>query len=148
MGNNWLKNTVFAVIPLLGILQKNQIWTEINVHNVYCSFIKKINLFILFIYFWLCWVFVAAWASHCSGFSCCGARALGTRVSVVAASELSSCGSRALEHRLSSCSTRDVIAPQHVGSSQTRDRTHVPCIGRRILNHCTTREALLLHFLE
>ena len=26
-----------------------------------------------------------AWASHCGGFSCCGARALGTRDSVVAA---------------------------------------------------------------
>ena len=25
-------------------------------------------------------------------------------------------------------------------SSLTRDRTHVPCIGRRILNHWTTRE--------
>ena len=27
-------------------------------------------------------------------------------------------------------------------SSQTRDRTRVPCIGRQILNHCTTREVL------
>ena len=25
-------------------------------------------------------------------------------------------------------------------SSRTRDRTHVPCIGRQILNHWTTRE--------
>ena len=29
-----------------------------------------------------------------------------------------------------------------MGSSQTRARTRVPCIGRQILNHCTTREAL------
>ena len=29
-----------------------------------------------------------------------------------------------------------------MGSSQTRARTHVPCIGRRVVNHCTTREAL------
>ena len=53
-------------------------------------------------YFWLCWVFVAArglslveaswatlrcsaWASYCSGFSCCRAQALG----------FSSCGMRA-----------------------------------------------------
>ena len=28
-----------------------------------------------------------------------------------------------------------------MGSSQTRDRTRVPGIGRRILNHCVTREA-------
>ena len=46
------------------------------------------------------------WASHCSGFSCCGARALGAWASVVVARGLSSCGSRALEHRLSSCGTR------------------------------------------
>ena len=32
-------------------------------------------------------------------------------------------------------------APRHVGSSQTRARTHVPCIGRQTLNHCATREA-------
>ena len=35
-----------------------------------------------------------------------------------------------------------LVAPRHVGSSQTRARTRVPCIGRQILNHCTTREAL------
>ena len=33
-----------------------------------------------------------------------------------------------------------LVAPQHVESSWTRARTHVPCIGRRILNPCTTRE--------
>ena len=32
-------------------------------------------------------------------------------------------------------------ALRHVGSSQTRARTRVPCISRQILNHCTTREA-------
>ena len=36
-----------------------------------------------------------------------------------------------------------LVAPWHVGSSWTRAQTHVPCIGRRILNHCATREALL-----
>ena len=34
-------------------------------------------------------------APHCGGFSCCGARAPGTRTSVVVARGLSSCGSRA-----------------------------------------------------
>ena len=38
------------------------------------------------------------------------------------------------------------VAPRHVGSSQTRARTRVPCIGRQILNHCATREALLQFF--
>ena len=82
-----------------------------------------------------------AQASHCGGFSCCRARALGMRASVVVARGLSSCGSWALEHRFSSCGAWALAAPWHVGSSQTRARTCVPCIGRRILNHCTTREA-------
>ena len=33
-----------------------------------------------------------------------------------------------------------LVAPQHVGSSRTWAQTHVPCIGRQILNHCATRE--------
>ena len=45
-------------------------------------------------------------ASHCGGFSCCEAWALGTQASVVAAHGLSSCGSWALECRLSSCGAR------------------------------------------
>ena len=45
----------------------------------------------------------SVWVSHCSGFSCFGAQALGTRVSVAVTRRLSSCGSWALEHRLSSC---------------------------------------------
>ena len=70
---------------------------------------RQVFLINLFIY-WLQWVFVAArrlslvvvsgatlrwgaWASRCSGFSCCGARALGTWASVVVAHGLSSCGS-------------------------------------------------------
>ena len=48
----------------------------------------------------------SAWASHCGGFSCCGAWALGMRASVVVARGLSSCGSQALELRLSRCGTR------------------------------------------
>ena len=36
-----------------------------------------------------------------------------------------------------------LVAPRHVGSSWTRARTRVPCIGRRILNHCATREVPL-----
>ena len=45
-------------------------------------------------------------ASHCSGFSCCRAQALGAWASVAAAHGLSSCSSRALERRLSSCGAR------------------------------------------
>ena len=113
--------------------------------------------------FWLRWVFVAvrglslvessrgatlrcsAQASHCGGFSCCRAQALGMRASVVVARRLSSCGSSALEGRLSSCG---LVGPRHVGSSWTRAQTWVPCIGRWILNHCTTREAPLYFSLK
>ena len=48
----------------------------------------------------------SAWASHCSGFSCCGAWALGARASAVVARGLSSCGSWAPEYRLRSCGAR------------------------------------------
>ena len=39
-----------------------------------------------------------------------------------------------------------LVAPRHVGSSQTRVRTRVPCIGRQTLNHCATGEAQLHTF--
>ena len=105
----------------------------------------------------------SAWASHCGGFSCCKTRALGTRASVVVAHGLSSCSTLAPERvGFSSCGAwaqqlqlvdsrtwaqqlwrTDLVARHHVGSSWTRDRTRVPCIGRRILNHWTTREVLI-----
>ena len=33
-----------------------------------------------------------------------------------------------------------LVVPRHVGSSQTREQTRVPCIGRQILIHWATRE--------
>ena len=54
-------------------------------------------------------------ASHCNGFSCCRERL------------------QELWYR---------VSPMPVGSSQTRDQTRVPCIGRWMLNHWTPREAL------
>ena len=35
-----------------------------------------------------------------------------------------------------------LVAPKHVESSRTRDRTCVPCISRWILNHWPTRQVL------
>ena len=73
-------------------------------------FFSLINLFILFIYFRLCWVFIVVCGlclfTASGGFSCCGARALGMWVSVVVALRLSSCSLRALEHGLSSYGAR------------------------------------------
>ena len=33
-----------------------------------------------------------------------------------------------------------LVASQYMGASWIRDQTRVPCIGRQILNHWTTRE--------
>ena len=60
-------------------------------------------------------------ASRCIGFSC-GTRALGCVLA------------QQLWHT-------DSTAPRHTGSSWTRNRTHVSCIGRQVLYHRTTREA-------
>ena len=57
-------------------------------------------------------------ASHCGGFSCCAALALGMQASVAVVHRLS-CGLSCL---------------RYVSSSQTRDQTCVPCTGRQILN--------------
>ena len=104
--------------------------------------------FILFIYFWLRWVFVAArglslvaasggYSSlRCTGFSLQWLLLLRSTGSKCAG--FRSCGMRAQQLWL-----MGLVAPRHVGSSQTRARTHVPCIGRWILNHCATREACM-----
>ena len=66
-------------------------------------------------------------------------------------------GARASHHRGLSCCRAQApdaqaqqlwptgpVAPRHVGSSQTRARTRIPCISRQTLNHRTTREAPLI----
>ena len=70
----------------------------------------------------------------CAGFSLRWLLLL--RSMALGATGFSSCGSRAQE-----LWRTGLVAPQHVGSSWTRDWTCVPCIGRWILNHCATREA-------
>ena len=96
-------------------------------------------------------------ASHCGGFCSYRAQTLGVRVSVVAAHGLSSCGSQALELAGVNCcgiqaqqswllgSRAQVQQLECIGSklkscsvacgesSQTRNGTRVPCIGRQIL---------------
>ena len=71
-------------------------------------------------------------ASHCCDFSCCRARVLGAWASAVVAGGLQSAGSVVVAHGLS-CSLACGIFP-------------CPCIGRQILNHCATREALYIFF--
>ena len=112
-------------------------------------------LFYLFIYFWLCWVFIPmsglslvvgtqgcsliAWTSHCDRFSCCKAEALvGFSDCSTWAQYLWLKGPRAC--RLQSLWQAGLAALWHVRSSWTRDRTRIPCIGRWILNYLTTRK--------
>ena len=123
------------------------------------------SLFVcLYIYFCLQWVFNVAcelsllWQAEATlccvtGASHCRAQTLGTRTSVVAACGLCHCGLWALKHAgFNSCSMQaqqlwhlGLVLPRHVESSQTRDPSHVPCIGRQFLNHCTTREIYQRH---
>ena len=70
----------------------------------------------------------SARASHCSGFSCC-------RAETLRCAGLSSCGSQALERRPNSSSAGGSVALRHVGSSLTRDQTHVSCSDRYMLYH-------------
>ena len=102
------------------------------------SFFFLIKKIVLCIYFWLCWVYVAAlafstggeWgllsscsarASHRRGFSCRGAQALGSRASGAASVQA--------QQLLFS----GLVAPRHVGSSLSRDQTRVSCTGKQIL---------------
>ena len=90
--------------------------------NIKMPFFKFFNLFYFLL---LCyWVqpfsSCVAWASHCSGFSCCGAEALSMWVSVVAA--------------LRSGFVADgSVSPQHMESSWTRHGTWSPALAGRFL---------------
>ena len=60
---------------------------------------------------------------------------------------LSCCGAQAPDAQAQQLWLTGLVAPWHVGSSQTRARTCVPCIGRQIRNHCATREALIFKIM-
>ena len=52
-------------------------------------------------------------------------------------------GSWASEATAPGWAREGLVAPRHVESSLIRDRTRVPCVGRRIIYHWATREAPL-----
>ena len=116
-----------------------------------------INLLFFIIYLFI-YLFLAALGLHCcvQAFSSCGEQGLlfiaVHRLLIAVASlvaehglqmrglqQLWLTGSRSQAQQLWHTG---LVVPWHVGSSWTRARTSVPCIGRRILNHCATREAL------
>ena len=107
----------------------------------FCLYVCVCVFKYLFIYFWLLWVFLAAWAfsgvasgatlrcsvwAYCDGFPR-GAQALGTRASLVVALG---------QAWWLWCA--GLVAPWCVESSQARDQTRVPCIERQFLNHGIT----------
>ena len=131
-------------------------------HKPYCicKTVVSLSLSALFFYFlnfWLRWVFVAAQglslvaasgghsSLRCMGFSLrwllllwsTGSRCAGFTSCSTWAPRLWLVGSSAQAQQLWHTG---LAAPWHVGSSRTRDQTCVPCIGRQVLNHCSTRE--------
>ena len=57
-----------------------------------------------------------------------------------------SCSSRLYTTQAQELSQRGLVASWHVGSFLIRVQTCVPCIGRWILHHQTSREALIIFF--
>ena len=84
------------------------------------------------VYFWLLWVFIATRAfSSCSELGllpCCSA-------------EASHCSGFTVEHGLQGCGLQYLQVELLCSMSSSCTRDHVPCIGRRILNHWTTRKS-------
>ena len=111
----------------------------------------RFNFFLNFIY-----LFLAALGLRCCAwaFSSCSERGM---LFVVVRRLPVAVASLVAEHGLQACRLQQLwlagsrvqaqqlwrtglVALRHVGSSRTRAQTHVPCIGRWILNHCATRE--------
>ena len=89
----------------------------------HCAF----KIFSLFMYFWLHWGFSLVVASRASSL-------------VVVRELLVVVASLGAEHELHGTRVQELCctglaAPYHVESSWTREQTHIPCIGRWLLNH-------------
>ena len=122
-------------------------WTSMWKKSLDTDFTPFISIYILYICFFLLlrWVFVAArglsLVAASGGYSSLQCAGFSLQWLLL----LWGMGSRRVG--FSSCSTQDSVVVAHVlscsaacGIFQDQDRTRVPCIGRRILNHCATRE--------
>ena len=129
--------TFYIVFGLFQGCQLHMYYISSPIH-IYDLYLFQIFIY-LFTYSWLCWVFVSvrglsvvvASGGHSSsrwaGLSLSWPLLLGAQAPDAQAQQLWLMG---------------LVAPRHVGSSQTRARTRFPCIDRQILNHWATREAL------
>ena len=147
-----LGHNIYNLLSCMSYAERHRIWVFFKFILTLIIFLNKFIYFFIFIFGCIGSALLRAGflqlrrevatlrcgasASHCGGFSCCGAglQACGLQ-------QVWLTGSRAQAQQLWHTG---LAAPRHVGSSRTRDRTCVPCIGRQILNHCTTREVLTL----
>ena len=88
--------------------------------------------------------FLAALGRHCCRWTSSSCSEWGLLL-ITAHRLLTGVASLGAEHRLQARGPQQLqhtglLAPWHVGSSWPRDQTRVPCTGRWILNHWTTRE--------
>ena len=119
-------------------LQTN-VFNELNVFSELNEFsFSTLKFFI--IYFWLCWVFVAA-----CGLSLVVANGSCSLVVCVLLTAVASLGA---EHRPLVVVALGLVVSQYVESSWARDQTCVPCIGRRMLIHCATRKVLHISYMR
>ena len=122
-----------------GSSSKGKIGTKVVWYNLFNSILK------LFIYFWLCWVFIAMQPCRVTflqvrllirGYSLVTVRGHHLLLSTGSRSHwlqhLQLLGSRAQAQQLR---CMGLVAPWHVGSSQIRDQSCVSFIGRQILSH-------------
>ena len=164
VGSRILGNSCLAVSCDLGVLIRTSKLTyfTISISSSPGSSRKPELMFVLsvcfylFIYVWLFWIFAALHrlslvaASRCyCGPQCVsfslrqrllrmtGSRRAGFRSCSLQTQWLWLLGSRAWAQQLW---YMGLVALQHVESSWARDQTRVPCIGRRVLTHCTNRE--------
>ena len=115
-----------------------------GIQEIFFGFFQKfffflIYLFLFIIYFWLCWVFVSVRGLSLQLRQAGATLHHGAQASLYRG--LSCCGAQAPDAQAQQLWLMGLVAPRHVGSSQTRARPRVPCIGRQILNHCATGEA-------
>ena len=112
------------------------------------DFFKCFFKLILFIYFWLCWVFIAACSISLvmvnGGYSLGVQRLLGEGASCQGAQARRHTGSVAVVLRTSSCGMglRCPVACRVLSDQESNPAGVVSCTSRHILYHWTSREVL------
>ena len=79
----------------LQVLRQMGLQLTSRTQQLYLFIYLFLKIYFIYLFLAVLGLHCSARASHCSGFSCCGAWALGAWASVVVARRLSSCGARA-----------------------------------------------------